>query len=92
MKIHKFWTDCAHNADGEMAFTPEEIEQGYLNDFINLLIKMHQEFIVWDDGYCRIVGYFNRKHSNKRAVIVDWDEMLDGAYDGTDDDDEQEAA
>ena len=45
--------------NGSMEFTPDEVEAGYLDKFIHLLMDMKNEFRVWTDGYCWIVDYIS---------------------------------
>lgn len=43
--------------DGKMAFTPEEVADGKLTKFIEVLRECDAEIHIWTDGYCWIVEY-----------------------------------
>ena len=50
----------SENVCGKMDFTPEEVEEGKLCEFVKYLISMHCEIRLWTDDYCYIVEYIQR--------------------------------
>ena len=47
----------SENVCGSMEFTPTEIENDKMTEFINYLISMNCEIRLWTDGYCYVVEY-----------------------------------
>ena len=70
------------------AFTPEEVEQGLLNDLLNYLLEhnkknteQYYDIHITTDGYCTIVEWANVMYDNKfgeegRFRFVDSDEVV----------------
>ena len=70
------------------AFTPEEVEQGLLNDLLNYLLdhnkkndKQYYDIHITTDGYCSIVEWTDVRYNNEygeegRFRFVDCDQVV----------------
>lgn len=80
----KYIKELDGRLDGKMAFTPEEVLDGKLIKFVEILRLCDAEIHIWSDGYCWIVEYLEDSTAadgiNFHPVDYNEDCVVDGKY------------
>lgn len=78
------------HSDGKMSFTPEEVADGKLHNFVNVLIDLKAEINIWTDGYCMVVEYIEPDSQSRRTKSFQVVDEENGDYVGNYYEDETE--
>ena len=64
---------------GKLAFRPEEVADGKLTRFVNILMETDAEIRLWTDGFCWIVEYIENidAENGTHFIAADGDEVAE---------------
>ena len=75
---------CEKRLDGKLGFSKEEIAEGKLHKFIDILMEMDCEIHIWTDSCTWTVEYLRDTTSNEgiNFQVIDYDQdcIVDSQY------------